>query len=78
MQESVGLRIKRVDNGEIKQLNALMSTLPQADCKEFYLQRGQDQNYSFTVTLTDAGQIDSTLTLISEVVEAGRIEIINH
>jgi len=77
MQESIGLRVNRVDNGEIKQLHAIVSSLPATRCKEFYLQKDQGCDYSFTITLTDAAQVTPTLTLISEVVEEKRIEIID-
>jgi len=77
MPENVGLRVNRVDSGEIKQLHAIVSSLPAMRCKEFYIQKDQSQDFSFTITLTDPAQVSPTFTLISEVVEEKRIEIID-
>ncbi len=73
----IGLRVKRVDNQEIKQLNALIKRLPETQYGEFYVQSDEECDFCFTVTLVDEEQVDKTLSQICEFVAEERIEIIN-
>ena len=73
----IGLRVNRVDNHEIKQLNALITRLPETRYKEFYVQANEQHDYFFEVKLVSQTQANETLSQIREFVPEERIEVVN-
>jgi len=71
------LRVHQVDTREVTRLNLAITGKSPAEVKTFYVERLAEDNCAFTVELQDASDVETTVSVLQEVIDGERIEVVS-
>lgn len=71
------LRVHQVETHEVTLLNLAISATASSKVQAFYVERLAEDNCAFTVELQDAALVEPTVSVLQQVIDDKRIEIVS-